>query len=75
VSVSVQLPTAGARQHARRQVVLGIDGAAARCSEALADALIVCGTPDECIPAIPNVAGRPVIARLRIAGIFPVKSA
>lgn len=31
---------------------LGIEGAAARCSEALADALIVSGTPDECLPAI-----------------------
>lgn len=31
---------------------LGIDGAAARCSESLADALIVSGTPQECIPAM-----------------------
>ena len=31
---------------------LGIDGAAAQCSDALADALIVAGTPDECVPAI-----------------------
>jgi 5,10-methylenetetrahydromethanopterin reductase len=31
---------------------LGIDGAAARCPESLADALIVSGMPDECIPAM-----------------------
>jgi alkanesulfonate monooxygenase SsuD/methylene tetrahydromethanopterin reductase-like flavin-dependent oxidoreductase (luciferase family) len=31
---------------------LGIDGAAARCSDALADALIVSGTPEDCLPAI-----------------------
>lgn len=29
---------------------LGIDGAAARCSQELADALIVSGTPEDCIP-------------------------
>lgn len=31
---------------------LGIDGAAARCSQELADALIISGTPEECVPAI-----------------------
>ncbi|HET8559625.1 MAG TPA: LLM class flavin-dependent oxidoreductase [Marmoricola sp.] len=31
---------------------LGIEGAAARCSEALADALIISGTPDDCLPAL-----------------------
>ena len=31
---------------------LGIDGAAARCSDALADALIISGTPEECLPAV-----------------------
>ena len=31
---------------------LGVDGAAARCSEALADALIISGTPDECVEPI-----------------------
>lgn len=31
---------------------LGIDGAAARCSDALTDALIVSGTPEECLPAV-----------------------
>jgi len=31
---------------------LGVEGAAARCSESLADALIVSGTPDECVGAV-----------------------
>lgn len=31
---------------------LGIDGAAARCSDALTDALIVSGTPEDCLPAV-----------------------
>jgi 5,10-methylenetetrahydromethanopterin reductase len=31
---------------------LGIDGAAARCSQELADALIISGTPEECVPAM-----------------------
>lgn len=31
---------------------LGIDGAAARCSQELADALIISGTPEDCIPAM-----------------------
>jgi alkanesulfonate monooxygenase SsuD/methylene tetrahydromethanopterin reductase-like flavin-dependent oxidoreductase (luciferase family) len=31
---------------------LGIEGAAARCSDALADALIISGTPDDCLPAV-----------------------
>jgi 5,10-methylenetetrahydromethanopterin reductase len=31
---------------------LGIEGAAARCSDALADALIISGTPEDCLPAV-----------------------
>ncbi|MGH3756772.1 LLM class flavin-dependent oxidoreductase [Actinophytocola sp.] len=31
---------------------LGIDGAAARCSQELADALIVSGTAEDCVPAV-----------------------
>jgi 5,10-methylenetetrahydromethanopterin reductase len=31
---------------------LGVEGAAARCSESLADALIISGTPDECVGAV-----------------------
>jgi alkanesulfonate monooxygenase SsuD/methylene tetrahydromethanopterin reductase-like flavin-dependent oxidoreductase (luciferase family) len=31
---------------------LGIEGAAAQCSDALADALIISGTPDECLPSV-----------------------
>lgn len=31
---------------------LGIDGAAARCSDALTDALIISGTPEECLPVV-----------------------
>jgi 5,10-methylenetetrahydromethanopterin reductase len=31
---------------------LGVDGAAAQCSEALADSLIISGTPEECVPAV-----------------------
>jgi alkanesulfonate monooxygenase SsuD/methylene tetrahydromethanopterin reductase-like flavin-dependent oxidoreductase (luciferase family) len=31
---------------------LGIEGAAARCSDALADSLIISGTPDDCLPAV-----------------------
>lgn len=31
---------------------LGIDGASARCSQDLADALIISGTPDDCVPAM-----------------------
>lgn len=31
---------------------LGVEGAAARCSSALADALIISGTPEDCVPAV-----------------------
>lgn len=31
---------------------LGVEGAASRCSQELADALVVSGTPDDCIPAV-----------------------
>ena len=49
--VGLDIESAGAVKNAFDQG-LGIDGAAAQCSEALADALIVSGTPDECIPAM-----------------------
>lgn len=34
---------------------LGVVGAAQKCSAALADALIISGTPDECVPAIAEI--------------------
>ena len=49
--VGLDLDSAGAVKEAF-DAGLGIDGAAAKCSDALADALIVSGTPDECVPAI-----------------------
>ena len=49
--VGLDLESAGAVKDAFDEG-LGIDGAAARCSDALADALIVAGTPDDCVPAI-----------------------
>jgi alkanesulfonate monooxygenase SsuD/methylene tetrahydromethanopterin reductase-like flavin-dependent oxidoreductase (luciferase family) len=49
--VGLDVESAGAVKDAFDQG-LGIDGAAARCSGALADALIVSGTPDECVPAM-----------------------
>ena len=49
--VGLDVDSAGAVKSAFDQG-LGIDGAAAQCSEALADALIVSGTPQECVPAM-----------------------
>jgi 5,10-methylenetetrahydromethanopterin reductase len=49
--VGLDLESAGAVKDAF-DAGLGVDGAAAQCSDELADALIVSGTPDECIPAI-----------------------
>jgi 5,10-methylenetetrahydromethanopterin reductase len=49
--VGLDLDSAGAVKDAF-DAGLGVDGAAARCSDELADALIVSGTPDQCIPAI-----------------------
>jgi 5,10-methylenetetrahydromethanopterin reductase len=49
--VGLDIESAGAVKNAFDQG-LGIDGAAAQCSAALADALIISGTPDECIPAM-----------------------
>ncbi|MEO8908086.1 MAG: LLM class flavin-dependent oxidoreductase, partial [Microbacteriaceae bacterium] len=39
---------------------LGIEGASARCSEALADALIISGTPEECIGPMIELRDRAV---------------
>lgn len=49
--VGLDLESAGAVKDAF-DAGLGIDGAAAQCSDELADALIVSGTPDECVPAV-----------------------
>ncbi|ABL80379.1 MULTISPECIES: LLM class flavin-dependent oxidoreductase [unclassified Nocardioides] len=49
--VGLDLESAGAVKDAF-DAGLGIDGAAAQCSDDLADALIVSGTPEECVPAI-----------------------
>jgi alkanesulfonate monooxygenase SsuD/methylene tetrahydromethanopterin reductase-like flavin-dependent oxidoreductase (luciferase family) len=49
--VGLDVESAGAVKDAFDQG-LGIDGAAARCSASLTDALIVSGTPGECIPAM-----------------------
>lgn len=49
--VGLDIESAGAVKGAFDQG-LGIDGAAAQCSEALADALIVSGTPEDCVPAL-----------------------
>ena len=49
--VGLDLESAGAVKDAF-DAGLGIDGAAAQCSDELADALIVSGTSDECVPAI-----------------------
>lgn len=50
-SVGLDIESAGAVKEAF-DAGLGIDGAAAQCSDALADALIISGTPEECIPAM-----------------------
>lgn len=49
--VGLDLDSAGAVKNAFDNG-LGIDGAASQCSDALADALIISGTPEECTPAI-----------------------
>jgi len=49
--VGLDLESAAA-VHDAFETGLGIEGAAAQCSEALADALIISGTPDDCLPAI-----------------------
>lgn len=49
--VGLDLESAGSVKEAFDEG-LGIDGAAARCSDALADGLIISGTPDDCVPAI-----------------------
>ena len=49
--VGLDLESAAA-VHAAFEAGHGIEGAAAQCSEALADALIISGTPDDCLPAI-----------------------
>jgi alkanesulfonate monooxygenase SsuD/methylene tetrahydromethanopterin reductase-like flavin-dependent oxidoreductase (luciferase family) len=49
--VGLDLESAGAVKEAF-DAGLGIEGAAARCSDALADALIISGTPEDCLPAV-----------------------
>lgn len=49
--VGLDLESAGAVKDAF-DAGLGIEGAAAKCSDALADALIISGTPDDCLPAV-----------------------
>ena len=58
VRVGLDVESAGEVKDAFDQG-LGIDGAAARCSESLADALIVSGTPQECIPAMTELRDLP----------------
>jgi alkanesulfonate monooxygenase SsuD/methylene tetrahydromethanopterin reductase-like flavin-dependent oxidoreductase (luciferase family) len=49
--VGLDLDSAGAVKQAFDDG-LGVEGAAARCSQELADALIVSGTPDDCVSAV-----------------------